>query len=603
LKSLFNPAIYKLLRREVFTITIVSVLSLLLTFIDAITISILPALLNLIQNTEAQDLPLVLKIWTTVFNFLPRDQQIISLLFIIISGIIVKNVLYGLSLYIGLGLSARLASTMQLQVLNSLFKKNQHYFHVYKTGGILESVMTQPSELGALGNGLIGLVINGISLIAYVILLLLVSAELAIMTMIFALFAVGIITYFNRLMSWLSSRWVKSRYKLSTRIVESVNGIMTIKLFNKSAFTLEALSFRVHQERQTWKLYRLAMLMSSPITEIIGTIFIGTIITWVVQVSVLSATNILSILIAFVVILIRMLIPMKELNRYRTQLASNWAILDFMYTVVNEDEQYIEKNGDINFSKIQSHIQFKDVTFSYFDAPEPALKNINLNIPRGQLTVIIGQSGSGKSTLVNLMLNLYQPQIGVVSIDNEPVQSYTLDSLRDQLAYVQQPAFLFDDTIANNIAFGARGDKAITRADIEAVAKTAIAHEFIMELPDGYDTLIGESGAKLSGGQQQRIAIARAFMRDADLTVLDEATSALDQKTEKALLEQIGLWRKDKTIVLITHRIELADLADHIVVMKHGKIIKQGTPDTMRDKNGSYYWLYEEMAVASDDQK
>jgi ATP-binding cassette, subfamily B, bacterial MsbA len=597
LRSLFDPAIYRLLRAEYFTVIGVVILSLVLTFLDAITISTLPALLNLIQNAGTQDLPTVLQIWSSILDFLPRDQQIITLLFIIVGGIIIKNVLYGVSLYIGYGVSARLARKMQFQVLESLFRKNQHYFNTYKTGGIVESVMTQPAELGSLGNALIELMINGVSLIVYMVLLVLVSVELALMTVFFAMFAVGIITYYNRLSAWISSQWAKSRYQLSTRIVESITGIMTIKLFNKSAHKLEALDSRILSERRAWQFHRMFFMMSAPITEILGTIFIGAIIAWVVQTSVVSTSNVLSILIAFVVILVRMLVPMKELNRARTRIAGNWAVLKFMLSIVNEEEQYLEQSGETIFSTMQSYIQFEDVTFSYFDAPEPALKKINLNIPRGELTVIIGQSGSGKSTLVNLLLNLYQPQTGVVSIDDQPVQSYTLESLRDRLSYVRQTAFLFDDTIANNIAFGARGDKIVPHAEIEAAAKVAVAHEFIMELPNGYDTLIGESGAKLSGGQQQRIAIARAFMRDADLSVLDEATSALDQKTEKALFEQINMWRRDKTIILITHRIDLADWADHIVVMKDGEIIKQGKPDTMKDENGSYYWLYEEIGV------
>lgn len=594
MKILLHPVIYPIIRREVGAIFAVVVLSLIMTVIDAVTISILPAILNLIQNLDTATLPKVLQIWMEILAFLPRNDQIVVLLFIIVVGIILKNALYAVTLYVGYGSNSRLSQGFRQEVMESMTKRNQQYFSNTNPGTVIENIVAQPEQLGALGRAITELIVNITSLMVYALLLFVLSIEMAIMTVIFGFVAVGVISFYNRWTSHVTRLATRSRYDLSKIVVEMVNGILTIRAFNKSEEILQRVIALSEKERRNWQLRFLMMMMSAPMTEIIGTIFIGFIIIW--STSRASATDgaTLGVLVAFIVVLVRMLIPLKEVNRARTTAASYWTVVDQVLEAAAIDQlDYIEQGGDTVITQFASKIEFKNVSFSYFENPEPTLKHINLNVPRGQLTTVIGQSGSGKSTLINLLLNLYQPQSGDILLDNLPIQDYTLESLREHIAYVQQKPFLFDDTVFNNIAFGAKQGYTPTQADVEAVARLAKAHDFISDLPDGYATIIGDQGTNLSGGQQQRIAIARAFIRDADIIILDEATSALDQLTEKQLFANIGVWGKNKTVFMITHRIELAHLADWLVVFHDGEIVKQGSPDSLRDINGQFTWLYE----------
>lgn len=593
LVKFFNPVVTRLLRTEIPTIIVVIFLSLCMTLIDAVTISILPALLNLIQDISPDKLPTVLKIWIELLYFLPANEQIIVLLFGIVAGIIVKNILYGISLYISYSMNARLGIRLRREVFELLTTRTQQYFHDTNTGNIIELVMSQPGELGHLGRSVADFLINVISLVVYVGLLFILSIEMALATIVFSLVSVGIVTFYNRLAASYTNRWTESRYRLSQTMVEAINGMMTIKLFNKTSDIIEKVNRQNEIERYSGRMRFFAMMMSAPLTEILGTIFIGFIIIWTTSTSSLDSGANLSVLLAFIVVMVRMLVPLKEVNRSRSLIISHWAVIDKLFEMIQETALYEEASGEAELGHMESEIYVEDVSFSYFNAPEPVLKNISLQLPKRQLIVIIGQSGSGKSTLVNLLLNLYQPQSGRILIDNQDIQSVTQESLRERITYVQQSAFLFDDTVANNIKFGVSKGKHATQAEVEMAAKVAVAHDFIMELPSGYETLIGERGTSLSGGQTQRLALARGFIRSSDILILDESTSALDQLTEKTLFENIETWRRNRTVLVITHRIELANLADWLIVLSEGKVVRQGRPDVLKDENGEFSWLYQ----------
>ena len=243
---------------------------------------------------------------------------------------------------------------------------------------------------------------------------------------------------------------------------------------------------------------------------------------------------------------------------------------------------------NVQLDGVRQGVRFEDVSFRYDE--EWVLRRIDLEIRRGEVVALVGMSGGGKSTLADLILRFYDVPEGRITVDGVDVRDYTLASLRAQMAIVTQHTFLFNDTVRNNIAYG---DIAKDMDAITAAAKAANAHDFIMELPEGYNTVIGELGVKLSGGQRQRLAIARALLKDAPILVLDEATSALDNESERLVQGALDRLMEHRTTLVIAHRLSTIRRADRIVVIVRGRIIEQGTHEELLALNAEYRKLYD----------
>ena len=250
------------------------------------------------------------------------------------------------------------------------------------------------------------------------------------------------------------------------------------------------------------------------------------------------------------------------------------------------DEIQEDDHGQYQPSRIEGKIDIKNLSFSYSTGQKNILKNINISIKPGTTVALIGRSGSGKTTLSNLIPRFYNHQQGEILIDDVDVNDYKLANLREHISLVTQNVTLFNDTIANNIAYGTLQKKPLEL--IKQAAKEANAYEFIEQLPDGWDTLVGENGLKLSGGQRQRIAIARALLKDAPILILDEATSALDTESEQLIQNALEKAMKNRTTIVIAHRLSTIQNADEILVMDQGEIIESGTHSSLLENSGLY---------------
>lgn len=369
---------------------------------------------------------------------------------------------------------------------------------------------------------------------------------------------------------------------LISMIEETLSGLRIIKAFHAEEMIRKRFSSYNDTFRNTSMRVSKRQQMAHPMSEFLGTVTIS-IVLWYGGSLILDQTGALdaSTFIYYLVIFYSIINPAKDFSRSSYAIRRGFASLERVDMILLAQNDITDPKEPVDIAFHHS-ISFKDVSFKYKDTW--VLKDINLSIKKGQTVAIVGASGSGKSTLVDLLPRFYDVQKGGVYIDDTDIRNVRMLDLRRLMGNVNQEAILFNDTIYNNIAFGAK----TTLDEVQRAARIANAEEFIAELPEGYDTNIGDRGGKLSGGQRQRLSIARAVLKDPEILILDEATSALDTASERLVQEALERLMKGRTTIVIAHRLSTITNADKIVVLEDGSIVEEGTHQVLMDKNGRY---------------
>lgn len=281
--------------------------------------------------------------------------------------------------------------------------------------------------------------------------------------------------------------------------------------------------------------------------------------------------------------------PLKRLTSVQSQMQKGIAAADSIFQVLDTEAEV--DSGDYRCERVKGELEFRNVSFTYSSGERAVLDDVSVHVPAGSVTALVGHSGSGKTTLAGLIPRFYVGYGGSILLDGRELVDYELDNLRSQIALVSQNVVLFNDTVAGNIAYGALADT--PRDAVLKAARDAHAIEFIEQLPDGLDTVVGENGTLLSGGQRQRLAIARALLKDAPILILDEATSALDSESERAIQTALAEVMKNRTTIVIAHRLSTIENADQVVVLDHGRVVESGTHEALLEKGGVYAKLHE----------
>lgn len=374
---------------------------------------------------------------------------------------------------------------------------------------------------------------------------------------------------------------------------ESIQGAAIIKAYDAEQYQIDRFGASADRMRHYLSRRALVRAISRPVSEVLYWVCRIAVVIYGVHL-VLTGQMLLSVLFYFLYCVKQVYTPLSKLRDVYTDIQRCSAAADRVFATMDIPREITEKPDATPLPPLSSEIRFDHVAFAY-DPPHYVVRDFDLTIRAGEVVALVGENGSGKTTVVNLLMRFYDPTDGSVSIDGTDLRDVTLASLRRQIGYVGQRVVLFNDTVRHNIAFGGTH---FTDEQVEAAARAALAHDFVVnELSDGYDTVVGEGGAKLSGGQRQRIALARALLRNPRILVLDEATSALDVDAEDRLQRELKGFAEGRTVILVSHRFSALRLADRVVVMAGGKIERVGTHAELIESSPTYRNLHQKQYI------
>jgi len=496
-------------------------------------------------------------------------------------------------------------------VFNNVMNLHLGYFSNERKGDIISKIAADVQVVQFSVTGTLQVVFKEpFQLITYLIALFAISVKLTLFSMLIIPISAFVI---SRIVKRLKEQAVASHQTYGNMISyldEALSGVKIVKAFNAVSFIKD----RFNQENERYSKITRSMAkrqqMASPVSEFLGVLMVSGIVLYGGSL-IINHTGSLTAekFILYIIIFSQVMRPAKAISDAFSNIHSGIAAGERVLALIDEKPQITDAPDAVTITDFTKNVRFENVSFAYKNKvelnengvdTEPdkyVLKNLNLEIPKGKTVALVGPSGGGKSTLMDLLPRFIEPQLGTIYIDGKNIRSVTMESLRAQMGIVNQESILFNDTIFNNIAFGKTG---VTQEQVEAAARIANAHNFIMETDKGYETNTGDRGTKLSGGQRQRICIARAVLNNPPIMLLDEATSALDTESEKLVQDALNNLMKNRTSLIIAHRLSTIQNADIIIVLEKGCVVEQGSHLELLQNNGLYKKLIDMQTFNAD---
>jgi ATP-binding cassette, subfamily B, bacterial MsbA len=558
---------------------------------EGVGISLFVPLIDSISHRSSfSDVPLLAQV-SKAFGGVPADVRIPLVAAIMFAVVLVRAAVQCLTQFLNIYLPVRVEQRLRYVSFDCLLHMNLAMVNARKSGEMQNYIAGYPGRIGQVMVYLGNLLSSAAMLVIYVILMMVISINLTLVSLLF----MAAVFYLQRHFSSGGLRHAgvevsSSSENLGQVVWEALNGLSLIRLCVAGPLMFARYSGALAVLRAAQTRYA---FVSSLVTPLYATAS-GTLICVLLFAAFVTGkgdSDTVALVLLFLFLLQRLLGPMGTITASRNAILLHMeAMFDFKVWVEHARGQF-QKDGDIPFCELKKGVRFDNVTFSYDAESGIVLNSLSFVIPKNKMVAIVGPSGAGKSTVVSLLGRLHDPQGGAILVDDVDVRDYKVDTWRKSLSVVSQSIFLLNDTVERNLTFGLI--RPVDEWEVRRAADLAACSEFIGGLPQGYQTQLGERGARLSGGQQQRIAIARAILADPQVLILDEATSHLDSITERAIQQAMNSFRDGRTLVVIAHRMSTIRRADKIIVLDDGMVVEQGTHETLMRARGRYWDLIE----------
>ncbi|MBO4578995.1 MAG: ABC transporter ATP-binding protein [Clostridiales bacterium] len=544
-----------------------------------------------LASAIALAIPLVVRYITSEVIYLETGakERIIYLGIILVVLVMVQFAANYYITDIGHVMGAKMERNMRAEIFSHYQKLSFSFFDDQKVGQLMSRITSDLFEIcELLHHGPENIVISLIKIIGAFIILMGISKYLTLAAFILVPFMFIFVFFLNKRMRRAFRENRRKVADINTRIEDNLSGIRVVKSFANEK--IEEEKFRVGNDaflKAKRSSYRYLGIFHSGMTAFILLVNILVIVSGAILIS--DGKVLIPDFIAFLLYINIFTEPIRVIVDFTEQFQNGYTGFERFMEILNIEPDIVDKEGAVELTDVKGDITFEDVSFKYKDGAHRVLRHIDLDIKAGSYVALVGSSGGGKTTLCSLIPRFYDVTNGSIKIDGKDIRDLKLKSLRDHIGIVQQDVYLFAGTVLENISYGKPG---ASREEIIEAAKLANAHDFIMELPNGYDTDIGQRGIKLSGGQKQRLSIARVFLKNPPILIFDEATSALDNESENIVKESLEKLAKNRTTIVIAHRLSTVRNAERILVLTENGIEESGTHDELMAKGGIYAGLY-----------